>query len=60
VLVHQVRTIDLRRVTAFTLGGSVQYVSDRVIRGAIRAALAHHLGLDVPAAADGASGPPST
>ena len=60
VLVHQVRTIDLSRVTAFTLGGSVQYVSDRVIRGAIRAALAHHLGLDVPAAADGASGPPST
>ena len=60
VLVHQLRTIDLRRVTAFTLGGSVQYVSDQAVRGAVRAALAHQLGLDVPATADGASGPEVT
>ena len=53
VLTHQVRTIDLRRVTAFQLGGAVQYLTDRAIRRQVRAALAHHLGLDVPAAADG-------
>jgi mRNA-degrading endonuclease toxin of MazEF toxin-antitoxin module len=60
VLVHQLRTIDLRRVTAVTLSGSVQYVSDRAVRGAVRAALAHQLGLDVPAAADGAQSTEST
>jgi mRNA interferase MazF len=54
ILVHQVRTIDLRRVTAYTLAGAVQYVTDRDVRRTVRAALAHHLGLDVPAAADGA------
>jgi mRNA interferase MazF len=53
VLVHQLRTIDLRRVTAFELGGTVQVVLDPGLRRAVRAALAHHLGLDVPAAMDG-------
>ena len=52
VLVHQVRTIDLRRVTAFEVAGAAQYVTEPAIRRAVRAALAHHLGLDIPASAD--------
>ena len=54
VLAHQVRTIDLRRVTAFTLAGVPQHVTDRRVRRQVRAALAHQLGLDLPAPADGA------
>jgi len=54
ILVHQLRTIDLDRVTTFELGGQVQYVTDPSVRGALRSALAHHLGLDVPGADDGA------
>jgi mRNA interferase MazF len=55
ILVHQVRTIDLRRVTAAAIGGVAQRVTDPSIRHEVRRALAHHLGLDVPAAADGAA-----
>jgi mRNA interferase MazF len=55
VLVHQIRTIDLRRVTAFEVEGQPQTVSDPGVRRSVRRALAHHLGLDVPAAADGAA-----
>jgi mRNA interferase MazF len=55
VLVHQVRTIDLRRITAFQIGGVPQVISDAGVRRDIRRALAHHFGLDVPAAADGAA-----
>ncbi len=55
VLIHQVRTIDLRRITAFEIGGVPQIVSDPGLRRSVRAALAHHFGLDVPAAADGAA-----
>ena len=54
ILVHQVRTIDLRRVTAAAIGGAAQLVTDPAIRRDVRRALAHHLGLDMPAAADGA------
>jgi mRNA interferase MazF len=54
ILVHQVRTIDLRRVRAFQVRGAAQHVTDRSVRRAVRSALAHHFGLDVPAAADGA------
>ena len=54
ILVHQVRTIDLRRVTAFEMGGAAQFVTDPSVRRDVRRALAHHLGLDIPAAADGA------
>lgn len=50
ILTSQVRTISLRRVRAAPLG----MVRDRRIRRAVRAALAHHLGLDIPALADGA------
>ena len=55
VLVHQVRTIDLHRITAFEIGGAPQVASDPGLRRAVRGALAHHLGLDIPAAADGAA-----
>jgi len=55
VLVHQLRTIDLRRVTAFVIGGQAQVVSDGTTRRAIRPALARQLGLDIPAALDGAA-----
>jgi mRNA interferase MazF len=55
VLVHQLRTIDLRRVTAFEVGGVPQVLTDPGLRRAVRTALAHHLGLDIPAAADGAA-----
>ena len=54
ILVHQLRTIDLHRVTAFEVGGAMQYITERPVRRAVRAALARHLGLDIPGAADGA------
>ncbi|MEP6469279.1 MAG: type II toxin-antitoxin system PemK/MazF family toxin [Chloroflexota bacterium] len=46
----QIRTISLRRVRSAPLGS----VSDRARRRAVRQALAHQLGLDIPAIADGA------
>jgi mRNA-degrading endonuclease toxin of MazEF toxin-antitoxin module len=55
ILVHQVRMVDLRRVTASEIAGQPQRVIDPQIRRDVRRALAHHLGLDVPAAADGAA-----
>ncbi len=55
VLVHQVRTVDLRRVTAFEINGQAQILHDVAIRRQVRSALAHHLGLDLPAALDGAA-----
>src|SRR6478609_5490227 len=55
VLVHQLRTIDLRRVSTLEVGGQPQSVTDPELRRSIRRALAHHLGLDIPAAADGAA-----
>jgi mRNA-degrading endonuclease toxin of MazEF toxin-antitoxin module len=50
VITSQLRTISLSRVVATPLGT----VSDPLLRRSIRAALAHHLGLDIPAIADGA------
>lgn len=55
ILCHQLRTVDLDRVTAYEVAGRVQYVTDAGIRDRVRSALAHQLGLDVPAAADGAT-----
>ena len=55
ILCHQVRTLDLARVTAYEIGGRIQYVNDRAVRAAVRSALAHHLGLDLPAVVDGAA-----
>jgi mRNA interferase MazF len=55
VLCHQIRTIDVRRVTAVEIGGRTQVVTDPVIRSAVRVALARQLGLDMPADLDGAA-----
>jgi hypothetical protein len=41
-------------VIAFVVGGVAQQVTDPTVRREVRRALAHHLGLDVPAVADGA------
>ena len=46
----QVRTISLQRVRTAPLGT----ILDKARRHAVRRALAHHLGLDIPAIADGA------
>jgi mRNA interferase MazF len=50
IITSQVRTVSLRRVRDEPLG----MVTDRSLRRAIRSALAHHLGLDIPVIADGA------
>jgi mRNA interferase MazF len=50
ILTSQLRTISLRRVRSPPLG----VVEDPAVRRAVRAGLAHHLGLDIPAVADGA------
>ena len=50
IVASQIRTISLRRVKSTPVG----MVNDRAVRRAVRAALAHHLGLDIPALADGA------
>ena len=50
ILTSQLRTIPLRRFRTTPLGT----VEDPSIRRAVRSALAHHLGLDVPAIGDGA------
>lgn len=55
ILVHQLRTIDLRRVASFSIGGQAAVLTDRAIRRQVRAALARHLGLDLPAVLDGAA-----
>ena len=55
ILCHQVRTVDLERVTAYAIGGEAQHVTDRNVRAGVRSALRHHLGLDVPAPLDGAA-----
>jgi len=55
ILVHQVRTVDLARVTAYAIGGDVQYVTDPATRRLVRESLSHHLGLDLEAPMDGAA-----
>jgi mRNA-degrading endonuclease toxin of MazEF toxin-antitoxin module len=50
IVASQVRTISLRRVRSAPLG----MVTDRALRRAVRAGVARHLGLDIPAIADGA------
>lgn len=55
ILCHQLRTIDLSRVTSLEVGGQPQSVTDPALRAQVRSALAHHLGLDIPIDADGAA-----
>ncbi|MGI8999354.1 MAG: type II toxin-antitoxin system PemK/MazF family toxin [Candidatus Limnocylindria bacterium] len=50
IVTSQVRTVSLRRVRSAPVGT----VSDQDVRRSVRGALAHHLGLDIPAIADGA------
>lgn len=49
IVTSQVRTISLGRVRS-----AVGMIGDRSVRAGVRAALAHHLGLDIPGVADGA------
>lgn len=55
ILCHQVRTVDLARVATYEIGGEPQYLTDPLIRGEVRVALAHHFGLDVRTPLDGAA-----
>ncbi|MDR3546591.1 MAG: type II toxin-antitoxin system PemK/MazF family toxin [Candidatus Limnocylindrales bacterium] len=50
ILCQQVRTISLERVK----GAADGRLTDAAMRRAVRQALAHHLGLDIPAVGDGA------
>jgi mRNA-degrading endonuclease toxin of MazEF toxin-antitoxin module len=50
ILCHQVRTISLDRLA----GAPEGFVTAPGVRAAVRAALAHHLGLDIPPVVDGA------
>ena len=50
IVTSQVWTISLRRVRSTPLGT----LADPALRRAVRSALAHHLGLDIPAIGDGA------
>jgi mRNA interferase MazF len=50
ILCQQVRTISLERI----VGAADGRLTDAVMRRAVRQALAHHLGLDIPAVGDGA------
>jgi mRNA-degrading endonuclease toxin of MazEF toxin-antitoxin module len=49
VICSQLRTISRRRVRSAPIG----HITDARIRRRVRAALAHHLGLDIPAIVDG-------
>lgn len=55
VLCHQLRTVDLSRVATYAIGGVPQRLIDPLIRGQVRAAIAHHLGLDIRTPLDGAA-----
>ena len=52
---HQVRTVDLARVTTCEIGSKRGFVTDAATRSAVREALADHLGLDGPRSMDGAA-----
>jgi len=57
IICSQIRTISIRRMVSDRVaGGRLRYVTSAVIRRQVREALAHHLALDVRAAADGAEG----
>jgi mRNA-degrading endonuclease toxin of MazEF toxin-antitoxin module len=57
ILCAQVRTISVRRIRASGISpdGGTAYVADPRTRSAVRAALRHHLGLDIPPLSDGAA-----
>lgn len=57
ILCAQVRTISVRRIRASGIlpDGGIAYLTEPRIRSAVRAALRHHLGLDIPPLSDGAA-----
>lgn len=57
ILCAQVRTISVRRIRASGIlpDGGIAYLTDPRIRSAVRAALRHHIGLDIPPISDGAA-----
>lgn len=55
ILCHQLRTVDLGRVRAYEIGGTPQVLTDPLIRGQVRGAIAHQLGLDIRTPLDGAA-----
>jgi mRNA-degrading endonuclease toxin of MazEF toxin-antitoxin module len=57
ILCAQVRTIPVRRIRASGIlpDGGIAYLTEPRIRSAVRAALRHHIGLDIPPASDGAA-----
>ena len=50
IMTSQLRTISIRRIRSERVG----VVVDPALRRAVRMALAHHLGLDIPSIGDGA------
>jgi mRNA-degrading endonuclease toxin of MazEF toxin-antitoxin module len=50
ILTSQIRTVSQRRIRSTPRGT----VTDPGLRRAVRSALAHHLGLDIPSIGDGA------
>lgn len=54
ILCHQVRTVSLQRIPGALT--PVGYLTHPDLRDLVRRALAHHLGLDMPARSDGAGG----
>ena len=60
ILLHQIRTVNLARVAAFTLGGQVQFLTDAATRRSVRDGLLHQLGLDLGTTVDGADAGPAS
>ncbi len=57
IICSQIRAISVLRVEPQrAAGGALRYVSSPTIRRQVREALAHHMGLDIRAAVDGAEG----
>ncbi len=54
ILCHQVRTVSLQRIPGPL--SPVGYLANPNLRHQVRSALARHLGLDIPAGSDGATG----
>jgi mRNA-degrading endonuclease toxin of MazEF toxin-antitoxin module len=57
ILCAQVRSISVGRIrpSGILPDGGIAYVMDPRIRSTVRAALRHHLGLDIPSLSDGAA-----
>ena len=58
ILCHQMRTISMQRVATMNAlpPSPIGYLTDPDLREKVRIALARHLGLNIPAGVDGATG----